>query len=274
MTDKKNNDLQASNEEFDYKVFGTGTEAAKLLARLYGVTPENASAGVSYPKLKTKPGIGTMNREKWKVFHNGKLERAKHQVKVFDKKRAASVKLPKVGRDKLTTDSKICQLDFVPKRKSQQECELEIRNSKELHQAYRPPYQKAYSTESEKQRLNEIFTYKGGAALPEELTNPVVESPFELKAKVMEAKRIEDLRRKMLGETNDIRTEEPSTKNLLFEEILNEIYERRDFQLSMESTGRGDSTRDKISHEISARITKLKRIDANRAREIVARLYS
>lgn len=38
---------------------------------------------------------------------------------------------------------------------------------------YRPPVTHAVSTDKEKNRLNEVFTHKGGKALPDELLHPV-----------------------------------------------------------------------------------------------------
>lgn len=40
---------------------------------------------------------------------------------------------------------------------------------------YRPPVSHALSTEKEKKRLNELFTHKGGKALPAELLHPIGE---------------------------------------------------------------------------------------------------
>ena len=58
-------------------------------------------------------------------------------------------------------------------------------------QNYRPPNQNASSTYSEKKnRLNEVFAYKGGRALPNELTKPISISLTEVKEQEKEEARM------------------------------------------------------------------------------------
>ena len=72
-------------------------------------------------------------------------------------------------------------VDFVPKRRSADTCRSMIDDAEMRQSAYRPPNVGSYSSESEKQRLSEVFTHKGGSALPKELTHPVGPAPFEVR---------------------------------------------------------------------------------------------
>jgi hypothetical protein len=270
-----------SDENFDWNVFGAGTEAGRLLARLYGdttSTSKGAVKGVTYPKIKARPpgNRGTENRAQWKPSHGGKLEDNK-KVPSFDKSRALSVNIPKVGRAKKQTSDDAHGtevLGFIPKKKDQKSCEDEIRKSATLNHAYRPPNQKEVSTDQEKQRLNEIFAYKGGCALPRELTHPAVDAPFELKLRAKEAKRQENMRRKKANTLDKGVQQKKMATNVLFDDIVSEIKERREFQTSMEALGRGEASRVKISQEIATRVKKLTAIDTQRAAEVASRLRS
>ena len=60
---------------------------------------------------------------------------------------------------------------------------------------YRPPCSRPVATEWEKRRLNELFTHKGGKALPDELLHPIGPTPTEL---AQERKRKADLLKKRI----------------------------------------------------------------------------
>ena len=73
--------------------------------------------------------------------------------------------------------------------------EKELDDIRYKNEHYRPSNTKCIS-ESEKERLNQVFTYKGGKALPEELTNPVSLAPYEIKAQQKERNRINEVKSK------------------------------------------------------------------------------
>ena len=60
-----------------------------------------------------------------------------------------------------------------------------------------------------------------------------------------------------------------SSSTTLFDQILNEINERRAWQSEMEVIGAGGKSRQKTVEEISARIKELHRIDKVRAQQVL-----
>ena len=73
--------------------------------------------------------------------------------------------------------------------------EKELDDIRYKNEHYRPSNTKCIS-ESEKERLTQVFTYKGGKALPEELTNPVSLAPYEIRAQQKERNRINEVKSK------------------------------------------------------------------------------
>lgn len=136
----------------------------------------------------------------------------------------------------------------VPRRKTESLCQDAIQNSILLSKQYRPPTN-IINGELEKERLNSLHTYGGGRALPEELTMPKQSRPKD---------------------TNIVKKDEcESRQKSLSDQIVNEIKERQEFQMTMEEMNAGEETRDKIMTEISVRMKELMKIDQSKARELL-----
>ena len=119
-----------------------------------------------------------------------------------------------------------------------------------MNKKYRPPCSYATSSDEEKQRLNIAFETKGGKCLPGQISipAPAAASPSLIK--------------------ND--TSRPP--NTLFDQIVQEIVERRQYQMDLEEVGSGDATRDQIADQIRVRVEHLKKIDPMRATMVVKQM--
>lgn len=201
----------------------------------------------------------------------------------FNKSAALSVNVPKnFGR----SDATYAPVDLVPKRRSASSCQSTLADFDLRDRAYRPPNRPAFSSDAEKERLAEVFTFKGGSALPAELTNMVGPMPSEVKRMQAERDRVEKAkaaRRARLNggvdpmakaEKGEDGEEGRDPKDLLFEQIYDEIMERRAFQAQMEDTKEGGQTRRQVAGEISQRISKLKQLNPGRAAEVIQELVS
>ena len=60
--------------------------------------------------------------------------------------------------------------------------------------------------------------------------------------------------------------------NTLFDQIVQEIVERRQYQMDLEEVGSGDATRDQIADQIRVRVEHLKKIDPMRATMVVKQM--
>ena len=101
-----------------------------------------------------------------------------------------------------------------------------------------------------------MFDTKGGKCLPEDLTS---------------------LPRKEVGggevpKSHLSRNQNEPDTLTLFDQIYQEINERRQYQMELEEIGAGEETRDQIVNEIRIRVEHLKKIDPKRAALIVQRV--
>jgi len=260
------------------------TEAGRLMARLYNA-PVTASSRINYPKPKkrnkhpNKSAVTWSNEQQWRAVNSANTQCDPRRSE-FDWGKARNVHVPSF-RKKFKYPSKV---DIIPKRKSAQECQENIQNHEMLREAYRPGNTSGFSTDAEKFRLNEIFAYKGGCALPEDLTNPVeAMTPSERIWREKEEQRLERIRFKRRGNNagglnlenvQNFVSEEKNAKDLLFDQIVNEIQERRVYQMELEELGAGTGSRRDVATEIASRISRLKQIDVLRANRFVSELYS
>eukprot|EP00592_Proboscia_alata_P001452 CAMPEP_0194380204 /NCGR_PEP_ID=MMETSP0174-20130528/43440_1 /TAXON_ID=216777 /ORGANISM="Proboscia alata, Strain PI-D3" /LENGTH=273 /DNA_ID=CAMNT_0039163441 /DNA_START=36 /DNA_END=857 /DNA_ORIENTATION=+ len=258
-------------------------EAGRLLARLYGGNEQKKSQ-INYPQLKRRRNAQIDHKKGW-VAVNGKAGSSDPRSASA---RSKTVAVPKVGGgDRRSNNGRNSNaaVDFIPKRKSASSCKADIEKYEIRAAAYRPPHVHTFSSEKEKQRLNEIFTFKGGLALPEELTNPVGPCPSELAWRDNENKRVHEAKVKRDGQhsyhdqslgvgVDSKKKQILNSSDLLFSQILLEIKERREFQRAMEETGGGRNTRNSVSQEIASRIKKLQQINRRKAEEVIRDLYS
>ena len=199
----------------------------------------------------------------------------------FNKSKALSVNVPKNFGSPAPT---FAAVDLVPKRRSAALCQAALADASMRERAYRPPHRAGFSCDSEKERLAEVFTFKGGSALPRELTNMVGPMPSEVKRQQAESERVEkaksERRARLNGGVDPLRREgeeeeaprERDPRDSLFDQIYAEIKDRREHQQEMEGTGDGGNTRRTVAAEISQRISKLKQINPGRAAEVIREL--
>mmetsp|Transcript_37477 Transcript_37477/g.54863 ORF Transcript_37477/g.54863 Transcript_37477/m.54863 type:complete len:314 (+) Transcript_37477:64-1005(+) len=271
----------------NWKVFRHDTEAGRLLSRLYGVQPGEKPQR-NYPafrKQKAQKAECKSDEQNGSSSANGRHSKGSS----LDKAKTPRVAVPKVGR--VTKNTTAAMVDLIPKRRTEKACQQAIKSNGVIQSSYRPPHRPSFGMDTEKERLNEIFAYKGGRALPVEALNPVTLTPSEIACRAREhdqAEKARNRRRNRLdgdirSRTNDSNwsnehrgnpvVEEVGIKNTLFDQITNEIKERRQFQMEMEKTGGGKSTRCSVANEIASRLHELKKIDPNRALKVIQELY-
>jgi len=267
------NSANDRNQE-NWRAFGNDTEAGRLMHKLYG---NQFKPVISYPAFKTKK---TEQSGKW--MPNAKNANASDpRMAKFNKKKAMALKVPVQGRRQ---SNGYAMVDLVPKRRNAADCNSFVEDINMRTNAYRPANLNAYSADAEKERLAEVFTYKGGHALPLELCAMVGPMPSEIRRKQQESLRVEEAkanrRKRLNGGVDPMEREEvakapvKSTKDQLFDQVYDEIKERRAHQEAMEETGQGKDTRRSVANEISARVSKLSALDPGRAADVMQELYS
>lgn len=249
--------------EFDDKMDNwkqfQGTELGGLMARLYG---SQNSAKINYPKPKTKefkPKDGFRP-----VCNRPDAEDPRKTTKV-----TAAVAVPRLSGRKASSDNiddVSLSVRYISKRKSESVIRKELDEIQMRQEHYRPAYVQPISSEQEKDRLNQIFSYKGGKCLPDELTNPVAEAPFEVAQRQKERARIDEIKiRRGLAVVNSSKSIIPKKldpQEQLLEQITAEINERREYLDDLKSCG-GVSKREesRILMEISQRVRELEKLE-------------
>ncbi len=266
-----------TKDEANWKVFRRDTEAGRLLSRLYGVP--SSSQQVNYPKQRRKRSVtisessnedeGVENdsateltSRPWKTTYscqgwNKAAQEEREKERKNNIARALSLTVPKVGRGKQhssrhTLTAASAKVDRIPRRRTEVRCRHDQEEVEFVNKKYRPPCSYAKSSDEEKQRLNNAFEAKGGKCLPEDLTGIPAE-----------AAKAELLR---------VDSASHSQANTLFDQIYQEIIERRQYQMDLEEVGAGDVTRDQTANEIRVRVEHLKKIDPIRATMVVKRM--
>ncbi len=254
----RNETMNTTSDEDSWKIFRHDTEAGRLLSRLYGVPPSTIQ--VSYPKLQRRRTENCANdtTKVWKPSYcnhgTNRVEQEKNEKqRQVHKARALSLVVPKVGKggcgvhDIHAFDTANAKIDMIPRRRSQHQCKEIIEDYTFVNKKFRPAHSRSFSSDDEKQRLTRMFVEKGGRCLPEDLTNPPAFNRVQLGDK-----------EKRQGKQNET----------LFDQIYQEIVERREHQLAMEQLGAGGPTSESTAFEIKKRLELLMKIDQNRAIEI------
>lgn len=245
--------MEENNEPMEnWKQFN-GTELGGLLNKIYG---NEGKPKINYPKPKTKQRVNT---EPFLPCGN-KIDSTDPRKST---KRETNINIPKVGQNKKQTYSAI---DCISHRKNETIIKAEIDDIVMRNSYYRPAHQRAISTDSEKDKLAQICTYKGGKGLPTELIHPVGEAPFEVEAKRKEAERMSKLQAKYRGTSNSA---PPQPRALSHSEqmegqLTQEINERCDYLESMKDIGLPPSETSRIQAEISQRVNELKRLTSTK----------
>ena len=253
-----------TDNDVNWQVFRRDSEAGRLLSRLYNTN--TSSQRVNYPKAKqrrrpresgaTKTSSSNNvddQKRPWKTTYtchgwNKVAEEERESERKINIQRALSLNVPKVGvvgrgesrhtipEMEIRAANKV---DQIPRRRSELTCLQDQADIGFANKKYRPPYSVAKSSSEEKQRLARVFGTSGevgGGEVPKSHLS---------------------------------RNEKPNT---LFDQIYQEIKERRQYQMELEAIGAGEETRDKIVNEIRIRIEHLKKIDPKRAALIVQRV--
>lgn len=176
-----------------------GTELGGLLAGIYGNTNKPK---INYPKPKSK-----ITNIEPKTFIPGGAKTGSSDPRKTTR-RIANINVPKVGSHSSSSHSNsLVNLDYdennfaaygtyVNSRKSADAIKIELDDIRMKQSHYRPAYIQPFSSDAEKDRLSQIFTFKGGKALPQELTHPMGVMPLELEAKRREAEQLQNQRMK------------------------------------------------------------------------------
>ena len=242
-----------------------GTELGGLLAGIYGNTNKPI---INYPKPKSK-----VVNEELKTFIPGGAKTGSSDPRKTTR-RLANINVPKVGTH---SSHSLANLDgnentfavhgnYINRRKSADAIKIEIDDIRMKQNHYRPAYTQPFSSDAEKNRLSQIFTFKGGKALPEELTHPTGVMPLEMEAKKREAEQLQNLRMKRgLHVIHDGNSRGPSKllsdKEQLAEQISKEIDERVQHIQEMKEIGMLKPADERtIRAEIARKLEEIKSI--------------
>lgn len=152
-----------------------GSELGSLLAGIYGGTRPK----INYPKPKQNKSAPNIKDSTWRAVSN--KPDAVDPRKTTRRDTSGRLDVPKVngGRGR----SKLALVDCIPQRRNETSIRNEMDNLKSKITSYRPARTYGGRDGNEKDRLGQIFEFKGGKALPTELTSIIQEAPFEREAK-------------------------------------------------------------------------------------------
>lgn len=247
-----------------------GTELGGLLAGIYGNTNKPK---INYPKPKSKQT--TTNIEP-KTFIPGGAKTGSSDPRKTTR-RIANINVPKVGSHSSSSSrsNSLVNLDYdennfaaygtyINSRKSADAIKIELDDIKMKQSHYRPAYIQPFSSDAEKDRLSQIFTFKGGKALPQELTHPMGVMPLELEAKRKEAEQLQNLRMKRglhVITTTTRPMKAMSESELLAEQINGEIQDRMQHIQEMKELGMLKPADERtIRAEIAKKLEEIKSI--------------
>lgn len=250
-------------EDAAWKIFNRDTEAGRLLSRLYGVKPS-----VTKPEPSKQRRRRTHNPEEdegadtapttrsWKttftVHSRDKVaEEEKDRVKKENAAKRMNLIVPKVGRSSSDGSNKT-KVDKIPRRKTEMVCKNAIEDALEKKCMYKPPHSKDVSSAKEKARLQNLMT--GESASP---------SPPKLRIASSGSRH---------GSGKSVHQPVVEEGSTLFDQLLDEIYERRQHQQAMEKMGAGANTRDSTAIEIKQRVDQLRKLDPQQALAVVRNL--
>ena len=233
-----------------------GTELGGLLQTIYG-QPRPA---INYPKPKTK------------AFQPDGKFKSSGAAPIVATRRNVTVAVPRVGGAAASSSSRTrdddrprpAPVDCIARRKQVDRIKAEQDEFKIQQTFYRGPMVREMG-EREKDRCAQIFGFKGGKALPDELTCPAGDAPFELAEKRRERERVE----KVMERRNPAKyaaMRQPTAPMLseveqLKEQIVSEINERRSYLEDMRSQHLTTQNDVKIRGEISQRIAELHKLE-------------
>ncbi len=225
-----------------------GTELGSLMSQIYGNKPV-----INYPKIKSNKSLVPQ-----KDFRpcGGKVDAVDPRTST---RRPVNIAVPKLG--KAPSGEGVKPVDLINHRRSAETIQKEMDDMKARQRHFRPAYVQPISSDKEKDRLNQIFTFKGGKGLPENLTHPVGEAPFEAQQRRKEEQRVEAIREKRNGGPVYKRPAAPmSETEQLAQQITAEINERRSHLEEMRGLGVRSDQEGRILGEISRKVDELNRL--------------
>jgi hypothetical protein len=237
----KENDEKKAVQAFD------GTKAGRLLAGLYaGNKPK-----INYPKLRTRKNEGDKPS-----FIPGGAKVGHHDCRNANKKSTyesrSKKKAPTVG---VGARPDWAPIDFVQHRKREGVIKTDAKEA--ARRDYWGPGNgsKSVSTLEEKSRLQRINTYGGGKALPDEMMlgkmdMPKKPSELRLRNGKMDVAAKVVLKKKEKGPGE------------LFEQIMVEVQERKDFLDQMTALGKADEWKVQVEGEIRERVADMERLNS------------
>lgn len=223
-----------------------GTELGNLMAQLYG---NQNKPKINYPKPRTVPSLPQKD-----FIPGGSNFDAVDPRKVT--RRSVNMIVPKVASRPMEVHKPI---DIIPKRRNAEKIKLELDDINMRNTYYRPAHVKPTSCDYEKERLNQIFSFKGGKALPEELTNPIGLTPMELAERKRETDRIATIKERR-GITKQVVVANVLNSSEQFaQHIVQEIEERRLHLEEMKRLGAlKPSDEAALKSEIATKLRELK----------------
>lgn len=148
------------SDEDNWKQF-QGTELGSLLAGIYGGNKPK----INYPKLNKIKSAPNIEESTWRPTINKPT--AVDPRKTTRRPIEGHLVIPRMRGGRKNTP--LALIDCVPKRKNENEIRNEIDDIKLKATYYRPAHM-ATRGDAEKVRCGEIFAFKGGKCLPQELT--------------------------------------------------------------------------------------------------------
>ncbi len=237
-----------------------GTELGSLLGQIYG---SQNKPKIQYPKLK----MTNSNIPKKDWLPGG------GNVDAVDPRKATRkpvhLNVPRLtgqsSETNLDIDARrgLKAIDIIPKRKGAEVIKHELDDIRMRQERYRPAFVKPVSVDAEKDRLNQIFTFKGGKALPTELTHPEGEMPMERIQKMKERERVEAIKIKRGLATLSAPTYSPvlSMQEQLAEQISEEINNRTKYLEEMKQLGSLKAADERrLKMEIASKVAELERL--------------
>mmetsp|Transcript_16687 Transcript_16687/g.18068 ORF Transcript_16687/g.18068 Transcript_16687/m.18068 type:complete len:257 (+) Transcript_16687:105-875(+) len=237
-----------------------GTELGGLLGQIYG---SQSRVKINYPKPRSNSSQNLHQEKKDFIPGGAKIDAVDPRKTT---RRSVNVNVPKPTGRVSSNDEDLSigykAIDFVPKRKSADVIKQEIDDIRMRQERYRPAHVKPIHSEMEKDRLTQIFTFKGGKGLPEELTHPVGETPMEAMQRNKERDRIDAIRQKR-GLLVVKQRSDPvlSVNEQIAQQISSEIEERTRYLDDMKKVGLNGEKERQIKQEIAFKVKELERID-------------
>lgn len=243
-----------------------GSELGSLLAGIYGGTRPK----INYPKPKQSKNAPDIKESTWRAVSNKPTAVDPRKTTRRD---TTGMFVPKVNGGRAR--SKLSLVDCIPQRRNEGSIKEEMDRVKSKITAYRPAQTHGGRNINEKDRLGQIFEFKGGKALPDELTGIVQEAPFEREArrkenlinsryKIVNGQKVEvkhDVKR--TNKTETITKSVPDYNDEMADQILSEIEERREYLNDMRGS-LSQQQQDTIKMEMQTRLYELEKLDSKK----------